>query len=330
MPNYWQPTVPSCCRGRHSNGESNPVSNWIARLELLLARSQCAPLLQHTAPLTSVNLTPRRPHMPTPAAPALLPRKLSASGYTSLVACPYQFFATRMLGLSGLEELSEQLEKRDYGDWLHQILHLYHVGLRDRVIGLERRAAYLQEISAQIFATELARGGAALGYVDRWQKAMPAYLAWANAHEAAGWQFVTGEEWRQQPLRWGDGEIVLHGRIDRIDTNVDGEVAVLDYKTSSVGALKKRMELNEDHQLAFYGLLSDTPTHGASYVALEPQKDRIDHIAAPDYINWQDQLRQQIAANMQAIAGGAPLPASGIETVCQYCAVRGLCRKGAW
>ena len=97
--------------------------------------------------------------MPAPAAPALLPRKLSASGYTSLVACPYQFFATRMLGLSGLEELSEQLEKRDYGDWLHQILHLYHVGLRDQGIGLERRAAYLQEISTQIFATELARSG---------------------------------------------------------------------------------------------------------------------------------------------------------------------------
>ena len=312
------------------NGEPTPVSNWVARLELALARGHCTPLARHQAPLTSVSLAPRRPRMPAPAAPALLPRKLSASGYTSLVACPYQFFATRMLGLSGLEELSEQLEKRDYGDWLHQILHLYHVGLRDQGIGLERRAAYLQEISTQIFATELARSGAALGYVDRWQKAMPAYLAWANAREAAGWQFVTGEEWRQQPLRWRGGEVLLHGRIDRIDTNADGEVAVLDYKTSSPSALKKRMELNEDHQLAFYGLLSDDLTHGASYVALEPQKDRIDHVPAPDYAGWQEQLRHQITGNMEAISDGAPLPASGIETVCQYCAVRGLCRKGAW
>ena len=312
------------------NGEPNPVSNWIARLELSLARSRCAPLRLHRAPLTSVRLAPNRPHMPAPAASALLPPRLSASGYTSLVACPYQFFATRMLGLSGLEELSEQLEKRDYGDWLHQILHLYHVGVRDQVIGLEQRAAYLQEISTGIFATELARSGAALGYVDRWQKAMPAYLEWANAREAAGWQFVTGEEWRQQPLRWDDGEILLHGRIDRIDAHADGAVAVLDYKTSSPSALKKRMQLNEDHQLAFYGLLSATLTDGAAYVALEPQKERIEHVAAADYAGWQDQLRQQIAANMQAIAAGAALPASGIETVCQYCAVRGLCRKGAW
>ena len=312
------------------DGEPNPVSNWIARLELSLARSDRPALKQHAAPLTVVNLAPRRPRMPTPVAPALLPARLSASGYTSLVACPYQFFATRMLGLSGLEELSEQLEKRDYGDWLHQILHLYHVGIRDRMIALEQRAAYLQEISMQIFATELARSGAALGYVDRWQKAMPAYLEWANAREAAGWKFVTGEEWRQQPLRWSGGEILLHGRIDRIDANADGAVAVLDYKTSSPSALKKRMERNEDHQLAFYGLLSDTVTDGAGYVALEPHKDRIDHVAAPDYGGWQEQLRQQIADTMQAIAAGAVLPASGIETVCQYCPVRGLCRKGAW
>ena len=312
------------------DGQPNPVSNWIARLELSLARSRRPALKQHAAPLTMVNLAPRRPRMPAPAAPALLPARLSASGYTSLVACPYQFFATRMLGLSGLEELSEQLEKRDYGDWLHQILHLYHVGIRDQVVPVEQRAAYLQKISMQIFATELARSGAALGYVDRWQKAMPAYLEWANAREAAGWQFVTGEEWRQQPLPWAGGEILLHGRIDRIDAHADGAVAVLDYKTSSPGALKKRLERNEDHQLAFYGLLSDTLTDGAGYVALEPHKDRIDHLAAPDYADWQEQLRQQIADTMQAIAAGAALPASGIETVCQYCAVRGLCRKGAW
>ena len=314
----------------HRNGEPNPVSNWVARLELTLARRQQARLPAHRAPLTTVHLAPSRPGMPAPAAPGLLPEKLSASGYASLVACPYQFFATRMLRLSGLEELSEQLEKRDYGDWLHQILNLYHAGIRDQVIAIEGRAAFLQEISTRIFAAELARSGAALGYVDRWQKAMPAYLAWANDREAAGWRFVAGEEWRQQPLRWAGGEILLHGRIDRIDTNAAGEVAVLDYKTNNPSVLKKRLELNEDHQLAFYGLLSDTPTHGASYVALEPQKDRISDIAAPDYASWQDQLKRQIAANMQAIASGAPLAASGIEAVCQYCAVRGLCRKGAW
>jgi ATP-dependent helicase/nuclease subunit B len=35
-------------------------------------------------------------------------------------------------------------------------------------------------------------------------------------------------------------------------------------------------------------------------------------------------------SNIGAIALGATLPASGIERICVYCEVRGLCRKGAW
>ena len=32
----------------------------------------------------------------------------------------------------------------------------------------------------------------------------------------------------------------------------------------------------------------------------------------------------------QAIAAGAPLPALGEGSVCEFCAVRGLCRKDYW
>ena len=41
-------------------------------------------------------------------------------------------------------------------------------------------------------------------------------------------------------------------------------------------------------------------------------------------------LEQQIVANIRAIGEGAALPAAGIERVCVFCEVRGLCRKGAW
>ena len=317
----------------HRDGQPNPVSNWIARLDLALLRGLSvshAPLPQHRAALPSVRMMATPPVMPAPAAPHLLPKKLSASGYASLVACPYQFFATRMLGLSGLDELSEQLEKRDYGDWLHQILNRYHTGLRDGVIGLAQRSAFLQTITDEVFGIELAKSAAALGYRDRWQKAQPAYLDWANAREADGWQFVAGEQWREHPLRWKTGEILLHGRIDRVDCNADGEVAVLDYKTSSVTALRKKIDASEDHQLPFYGLLSAAPTASASYISLEAQKEKIAAVPAPDYAAWQQRLQRQIGNAMQAISEGASLRASGVESVCQYCDVRGLCRKGAW
>ncbi|MBC7513820.1 MAG: PD-(D/E)XK nuclease family protein [Herminiimonas sp.] len=318
----------------HRDGEPNPVSHWISRLALILARANAPALRLQAAGLATRRLQTNTPQMPAPAAPGALPDKLSASGYASLVACPYQFFATRMLGLSGLDELSVQLEKRDYGDWLHQILHTYHVGLREQAIPHAARAYFLQAVTQEVFDLALAKSAAALGYFDRWQKAMPAYLAWAEARDAAGWTFVTGEEWRQQPLRWGAGEILLQGRVDRIDCNAEGEFAVLDYKTSNLPALKKRLTENEDHQLAFYGLLLTSPSapapSGASYVALEPTRDRIDTVAVDDYAATTALLQRQLVGTMQAIAEGATLRASGIASVCQYCDVRGLCRKGAW
>ena len=55
-----------------------------------------------------------------------------------------------------------------------------------------------------------------------------------------------------------------------------------------------------------------------------------DPVAALEYAQAQTILEQHIRYTMQAISDGAPLPANGTESVCQYCDVRGLCRKGAW
>lgn len=314
----------------HKDGEPNPVSPWIERLDLCLARAGVAPLAKHEVQIAPRHLQPAPVTMPAPSAAQLLPKKLSASGYNSLVACPYQFFATRMLGLSGLDELSDMPEKRDYGDWLHQILAQFHQTLQQEQIAVAERPALLLQISDQIFAQELDKSAAALGYYARWQKAMPAYLEWIGERENQGWHFVLGEEKFEKILRWADGEITLHGRVDRIDAGASGARAVLDYKSTNQGALRDKLKQGEDHQLPFYGLLSDAPLSVALYVPLEATKDKIREVEAPDYDVWQQALSAQIAHNMQAIAHGAPLPATGPEPVCQYCDVRGLCRKGAW
>jgi ATP-dependent helicase/nuclease subunit B len=310
--------------------EPNSVSSWVERLQLTLDRAGAAQLPAHGVEIEPRSLMPQPVSPPAPVAAHLLPRKLSASGYNSLVACPYQFFATRMLGLNGLDELSDMPEKRDYGDWLHKILTSYHETLRDRKISLQDREGLLLEISERVFQEEVARSAAALGYYARWQKIIPAYLSWANERENQGWRFVAGEEGFEKTINWPGGEITLHGRIDRIDENADGERAVLDYKTRNLQALRDKLREREDHQLAFYGMLSDTPVTHAHYVALEAVKDKIGDAPAPNYDEWQRALQEQLVATMQAIAHSAALPASGIERVCQFCEVRGLCRKGAW
>jgi ATP-dependent helicase/nuclease subunit B len=314
----------------HKDGEPNPVSPWVERLQLCLARAGMEPLreLRMSLPLHDLLLEPAV--MPTPAAPDLLPQKLSASAYNSLVACPYQFFALRMLRVSIMDELSEMPEKRDYGGWLHEILHTYHATLRDQPTPLEQRAALLNAISERVFGAAINQHPVALGYAARWQKVMPAYLVWANEREAQGWNFVLGEESLQQELSWPGGGIALHGRLDRIDQGRDGERVVLDYKTRALPSLVAKLKDAEDHQLPFYGLLSGRQLAAAHYVALETFKDKIGDVAAPDFEQRQQDLQRQITGIMQAVQQGAALPANGIESVCQYCEVRGLCRKGVW
>jgi ATP-dependent helicase/nuclease subunit B len=322
------------CWQTHQDGEPNPLSPWIERLQLTLALAGKDPLPWHRAAVPMRTLQPVVAAMPAPSAGVLLPAKLSSSGYNSFVACPYQFFAGRMLGLNAIDEFNDMPEKRDYGDWLHQILNTYHETLRDAdmPVAVERRAGLLADISEQVFNKMLDIHPAALGYYTRWQKAMGPYLEWANAHEAAGWRFVFGEQACEKPLAWSDGEITLHGRIDRIDEHEDGARLVLDYKTANRDSLRKKLREGEDHQLAFYGLLSALPVDNAQYItleadktgAVEPPKD------VPDYATLRNTLQFQVKSQMKSVAHGAPLPANGVESVCQYCDVRGLCRKGAW
>ncbi len=321
------PTVVLSWQGQR-DGEHNPASVWIQRLQLCLARAKAPPLHLHTVALPLQTMQMHLPQPPQPSAAALVPTRLSASGYNSLVACPYQFFATRMLGLSSLESLSELPEKRDYGDWLHQILFGYHQALQQAPTPLAQRADLLTAISASVFDAILEHNPAALGFQARWNKAMPLYLEWANAHEAEGWQFAFGEHVVEKPLPWQGGSVTLHGRIDRIDRNAQGELLVLDYKATEHASLKKRLTHREDHQLAFYGLLAEPEPAGASYVAIDGSKAGA--VPVELFADWRAALQAQIQTGMQAIAEGHPLPATGISKTCQWCEVRGLCRKGAW
>jgi ATP-dependent helicase/nuclease subunit B len=318
------------CWQTHKDGEPNPKSPWLERLELCLAKAGMEPLreLRHDLPLHELLAAPSA--MPAPSAAELTPARLSASAYNRLVACPYQFFAQHMLRVNVMDELSDMPEKRDYGGWLHEILMKYHEALRDAKTPVAQRPALLATISDDVFGKAIREHPAALGYEARWRKVMPAYLVWANEREAQGWHFVLGELPLQHALAWPDGGVELYGRLDRVDENAEGQRAVLDYKTSSLPSLVAKLKNAEDHQLPFYGLLSGQTMAAAHYVALEPSRDKTGDVAAPDFEKQQQVLQQQIITVMQAIGNDAPLPANGIESVCQYCDVRGLCRKGVW
>lgn len=321
------PEVVLCWQGWRS-GETNTPSTWLQRLELVLDSAGCSKLPAHSPRLPEKMLNAVPALMPRPAAPALMPERLSASGYNSLVACPYEFFASRMLRLSAADELSELPQKRDYGEWLHQILKRYHDTVSEQGVPLHEREACMASVSEAVFKEILQKNPAALGYQSRWGRIMSAYVAWANTHEADGWQFGFGEQWQERLLSWEGGSIKLVGQIDRIDVRGDGERLVLDYKSSKKDKLNNRLKTLEDHQLPFYGLLLDPPPAAAAYVAIDDEKPAL--AEADNYATWRDGLQSQIIANWQAMSEGASLPASGTQKNCDWCDARGLCRKGAW
>ena len=354
------PRVAATWRRRNLD-EARPLSPPLARLELArrLARLPSGVEVVEPAALAqrgAADSAAPGTAAPAPRAPGALPARIAVSSYAALLACPYRFFATSMLGLSEPAELEEELSKRDYGTWVHRLLkrfHDEHPLLQD--VPDATLMAALARIADQVFAPLIAFNYLSLGWKLRLAGLFPAYIAWQRAREAQGWRFEEGEAARELDIDAGaqaaagddDGDggaragstvstastvrqVQLAGRIDRIDRHAtDGTVALIDYKTVRIEVLKRRLQGGaDDAQLAAYAMFETARGNTVAEAGLasldgdsvELAPARIDAVA--------EQTRAQQV--LRAIEAGAPLPANGIESACRHCQVRGLCRKDYW
>lgn len=254
----------------------------------------------------------------------VVPASVSISAYNSLVACPYQFYARHILRLNELDEVQEAIEKRDYGERVHDILRRFH----ERYPQVSGHAAAemdaaLRQISAEVFADLLAHDFAARAWLARWFAALPAYLEWQAENEAQGWLYTEAESAFELELEG----VRLRGRIDRLDVK-EQEKRVLDYKTQDAQKLSSKLkEPGEDVQLACYAYAHKA--NEATFVSIESGKVR--SIAPRHDVAQLAQLNaERLVQVMERIRNGAGLPANGIDAVCVYCEMRGVCRKGEW
>lgn len=322
-------------------GEINAISPWLERLDSLHQLAWGSSLLDHSLREMSTAAQIATPdqqsvpvpgNMPQPNIPsALVPHKISVSAYNTLVACPYQYFARHVLGLNQLDEISAEVEKSDYGQAVHAILKTFHE--RHRVISDVPRETLLTaliEISQQAFAPMLRDDYYARAWQQQWLAKIPAYLDWQLAREQEGWRWLEGEVAKQHGLPLDDDQsIQLYGRLDRIDRVADS-YAVLDYKTGSSKGLKdKASRADEDVQLAAYALLMQDEVGQVAFVSLDAEKvttialDVEPQAAA-------DECGERLTLLFNQLHQHAPLPANGIDKVCQYCDMRGLCRRDHW
>jgi ATP-dependent helicase/nuclease subunit B len=278
------------------------------------------------------NPTPR----PQPNGSQLPVTRLSASGYSKLRTCPYQFFALQQLGLKEDDELIEALDKREFGLWLHAVLSHFHEELK-RSSAIDKNMpvasiitvykAMLNIAKTEIKAAQNIPEDAFLPWEATWPKLRDGYVNWLIGHQAAGWTFDQAEVWRE--LSIGNFGLKLVGQLDRIDKSADGTAMVLDYKTESDSKTKDRLKNPmEDTQLAFYAALVGDETLDAVYVNVSEKLSKT--YAQPDIDHSRSALIEGILDDMQAISAGKPLPALGEGAACDYCAARGLCRKDFW
>ena len=306
------------------DNEPNPASPLVTRLQALHQAAWQREL--DIQPIADPPVQPSvLPDVTRPPAPVLplhrLPRRYSPTAYQMLLDCPYRFFARSVLGLRELDDAEDGFDKSDYGNALHRILKRFH----DAAPPEDRDAALslLEQLSEAEFAPLPAYTAA--HWRIQWRAIQPAYVdAWLAAVQA-GWRFESAETQIETELDVPSlGKIVLQGRIDRIDRKGDA-VQVIDYKTTARRKLESQSTTpGENVQLAVYAYLCNA---AAGFLPLH------DTTIAPVMLDGETDVEaivMRLPLLLEAIVQQTGLTAHGIDGVCQYCEVRGLCRKGIW
>ncbi len=318
-------------RRRVDGAEPLAASPLVERLEIALAARGRSLAAWHD-PRVEVSFAATPISMSAPAAAERLPASFSASACEALRACPYRFFALRMLPLHEAEELDREVEKRDYGNWLHKVLDVFHRS-RGEPESADIEVTRLHRIAQ---TTRLAQGLADaefLPFAASFETIAPRYIAWLHARDAEGARWLTGEEQISLvPELLGGTQ--LHGIVDRIDAVDNGSaIELIDYKTGNAAALKEKVRQPlEDTQLAFYAALMRSRSAlplSAAYLALDGSKG-LEEIVHDEVEASAVALVDGLADDLRRLRAGAGLPALGVGATCEHCAARGVCRRDHW
>jgi ATP-dependent helicase/nuclease subunit B len=321
-----------------ADGEPNVLSPLLQRLQFVCQRALGDNLLRAT-PAEEFEVAADLMAVPRPRAPQLLPRRIAAGHAQSLVDCPYQFFARRMLRLAEPDDVVEVPDKRDFGIALHDVLQRFHREWRDadfNQVNAADLAASLRAQSRAVFAPQLERLPGLLAYERRFAGLVDGYVEWLQRHSREGWRWNGSEDSYRQLMPLDDERSVeLGGRVDRIDVAADGRVHLLDYKARDASTLKRALsQRGEDIQLPFYGLLLPRRPDSAQYLCFDRVRDGVagvETVTPPGAFDaLMEAVSDRLRADLRRVADGAALPAIGAETVCARCEMRGLCRRDHW
>lgn len=318
--------------------ESAQVCPWAEALQVtrLASVDPVLPVLAASRQVEISNATtlPTPELAPRPSLPVeLLPQSLSATAHQALVDCPYKFFASSGLGLRQLEEPDEAVDRSDFGERVHAILHAFH----EQIPGLPK--AYAGKISAQhagdmehtlrqityaVLADDLRNRALAQVWLVEINTLIPDLVQWMIARHDQ-WPSVRGEVEAHQAL---NDELRLHGFIDRLETDGYGNHGIVDYKTGTAPSVEEVLD-GEKVQATHYALLEDSCT-SVEYLVVKRGQKSPKPIQGDELLEAAERVRKRLIDVFAALRRNAPLPAHGDTKTCELCEYRGLCRVDTW
>ncbi len=257
-------------------------------------------------------------------------REWSASQLTQIGQCSFRWFAERILKLKPVDEMELALDPATRGSLYHKALEL---AVARAMNAPDIRAATLEHID-DAFAEAEADPEIALPVVPNWESERADQIRQLKkAIRAADFisegSRVVGVEVKFRAVHEG---LTFKGSIDRVDDTSSGLIAI-DYKTSSskpLGAKDRTGQLKVDVQIPLYAnvALQALFPHGnygdSSYYSLT--KGKILRTKNEDDLKKLNDLIEDVKAILSD--GSFAVDPDARESVCKYCELETVCRKG--
>ncbi|MEX0341116.1 MAG: double-strand break repair protein AddB, partial [Erythrobacter sp.] len=242
--------APEVVLSRSERDEGGPAipSRFLLRVQALLGemldRYEEKDAVELARAMTQAPATERYPRPGPDPSPVQRDVDISATALDRLLGDPYQFYASKIMGLSDLDALDAEPSALWQGNVAHTILERWHrARAKDDSAPL---APIMEAVLEEENADPLMRG--------LWQPRLEAALRWIE-------EVVTQYDDRsvldveKKGAMTFEG-VLVHGRADRIDRLDDGSLAIIDYKTGSPPSAAM-VEQGFALQLGILGLIAE-------------------------------------------------------------------------
>ncbi len=284
---------------RRSHLSSGEPSRYFRLIEYLYDKSGTCVTHRSAGYPLRIGATPHETFRPDPEKCAAFresvttgSRHLSASALNEFLSCPLRFYAAKVEGIGDQDELAETMDTRVVGTVVHNTLHDLYSLFEGRAFDFGKLRSWLDAENTDIDRAILKSyekefGRKEMGAFDQ-LLASGARAMVRNVidhdlkQQSTLTRYIGGEVRFESKVPLGEGKSVnIVGYIDRLHTDIDGALHIVDFKTGNVDP-KTPLDIADDRaknnkagmQLLLYSLmLSDRSKYQTTFDRV--QYDRI-------------------------------------------------------